>query len=167
MEAVLVERRPFQAHHLIAVFFTPVHGLVPTIAFGGQRSRVRFPDLDFFHTYEVAVELDRDLPTLLRAAVVKPRSFDVRRHMVAARAVTLIEKTAARFEPEPGMWTALIAFLDKLGALDAEEQQAEVAALGLTLLRLAGWCPPASALRPGMSPRDVLAVVDGTLAFYA
>lgn len=167
MEALLVERRPFQAHHLIAVFFTAEHGLVPTIAFGGQRSRVRFPDLEIGHTYEAEVELDLDLPVLLRATVVTRRDFDARRRGVATRAVGLIEKTTARFEPAPATWAALVAFLDKLGGLDREALQGELAALSLTLAKLAGWCPPASSLRPGMSPRDVLAVVDHTLAFYA
>ena len=41
-----------------------------------------------------------------------------------------------------------------------------LAAFGLTLLQRAGWCPPASSVRPGMRPEDALAVVADTFARY-
>ena len=167
--AVLLAKRRVPDHHLLVTLFTPTLGLVKAFAFGGQRSRDRFPVLDPFHTFEVTLDLEPEpnLPKLLRATLTTERALDPFRHLLAVRGLSWVARVSPPFVPEPRIWTALVSFCETVLTCPQEDLRAELAAFGLTVLRLAGWCPPPSSVRSGMSPEDALAVVADTLERYA
>lgn len=169
MDALLLQKRPYGDHHLILHFLTEEHGVVPSIAFGGQRSRRRFPDLRFFPTYDLHLELGEgdDLARLDLARVKVPREVDALHHLIGVRALRWTLQVCPPRAPEPAVWAHLLTFLDVLVRTPPDELRGELAAFGITLLRLAGWSIPPSRLHVAMSADEALVVVADMLTAHA
>lgn len=169
--ALIVRKADYRDADLIIGLFTESHGTLSAIAYSARRSRRRFPILDPLHTMRVELDDDGgDLITLREASVTVPRMGylrDMVRLTAAVMGLGWVRRVSPPRQPDAAMWGAANAFLDAALTCEAGEVQSELAAFGLTMLRIAGWSPPPSSVRSGMSAESALRVVTETMSAHA
>ncbi len=153
---------------LVLTFFTEERGVLSAIAYSAKSSRRRFSVIEPFHTLRVEVDgaKDGELGVLRGAVVHEPRTrylSDLGRMEAASKALTWVRTSLPPNAPEPELWKLLATFLDVALDCPADDLQAELAAFGLNMLRVIGWTPPPSRVRPGMQADGVLRVVEDTI----
>lgn len=163
-DALLLRRTDRGEADLILAFFTEELGRVTTIAYSARRSKKRFAVLEPFHTMRIEADNgSREMAVLHNATVKDPRlgflsSLD--RMTAASTALGWVRSACPERVPEPDVWAHLLSFLDTAQRCGVEELTAETAAFGLVVLRVLGWAPPPTSVRPGMDPAQALRVVE-------
>lgn len=144
--ALLLKRVEYGEADLVLTLFTERYGRVSALARAARKSTRRFGGaLEPMHTLEVGLEErpKSDLFIVREARIAVPRlglTDDLARLEAAGRALSWARRAAPPRTPEPELWRALEALLDRLGNRDLTvEPKRTLAAAGLHILGTLGW----------------------------
>ena len=145
-QALLLRRVEYGESDLVVTLLTDTVGRISALARGARKSAKRFGGvIEPMHTLHVAYD-DRsgaELVVLREAKLSRARPFlvtSLERMQAAGQALNWVRKAAPPRTPEPEVWTALEALLDRLAdADDTVPPRARLAATGLQLVAAFGW----------------------------
>jgi DNA repair protein RecO (recombination protein O) len=144
-DALLLRKVPYGEADAVVTFFTEARGVTSVIARAALKSVKRFGALEPLHLLRVTIE-DKpgaELQLLVEARLAEPRlgllgSLD--QIELASMALQWVRRASPQRVPEPALWHDVNALLDWLDAEhDPAAGRAQLAAMGLRLLRGAGW----------------------------
>jgi DNA repair protein RecO (recombination protein O) len=169
--ALLLKRVEYGEADLVLSFFTERYGRVSALARAARRSTRRFGGaLEPMHTLELGLEErpKSELFVLREARIAVARlglTDNLSRLEAAGRALSWARRAAPPRTPEPELWRALEALLDRLANRDAAiEPKRLLAAAGLQILATLGWgLDFERCVRCGKEcPPDQIALLDAT-----
>jgi DNA repair protein RecO (recombination protein O) len=142
----LLKRVEYGEADLVLTLFTERYGRVSALARGARKSSRRFSGaLEPMHTMELGLEErpKSDLYMLREARIAVPRiglTASLARLETAGRALSWVRRAAPPRTPEPELWQAIEALLDRLSLPDDSiEPRRLLAASGLLILSTLGW----------------------------
>lgn len=142
--ALLVRRVDYGESDLVLTLFTERRGLLSALARSARRSQKRFGGaLEPMHTLRVRLDErpSSELFVLAEAKIEIPRMrllSTLDRLEAAGRALGWVRRASPPRTPEPEVWSALDALLERLDAARVEPRM-ELASAGLALLVAFGW----------------------------
>jgi len=142
----VLKRVEYGESDLVLTLFTEAYGRISALARGARKSRRRFSGtLEPMHTLELALEErpKSELFMLRDARIATPRTAltgSLGRLEAAGTALSWVRRSAPPRTPEPELWAALEALLDRLGSREeALSPRLLLAAAGLRILATLGW----------------------------
>ena len=143
--ALLLRRVSYAESDLVITFLTEELGRVSALARGARRSQRRFGGcLEPIHTLRIRFDerTGSELVLLREAKIERPRSGAIEslsRLQAAGRALNWVRRSAPARTPEPELWLALEALLDRVAESEQHEPLTNLAEFGLQLLTALGW----------------------------
>jgi DNA repair protein RecO (recombination protein O) len=144
--ALLLKRVEYGEADLVLTLFTERYGRISALARAARKSSRRFSGaLEPMHTLALGLEErpKSELFMLRDAAIAVPRTgltASLARLETAGRALSWVRRAAPPRTPEPELWQAIEALLDRLSLPDESiEPKRLLAAAGLLILATLGW----------------------------
>jgi DNA repair protein RecO (recombination protein O) len=141
--ALLLKKVAYRDSDVMLSLFTERYGKLTAGARGAQNSRKRFGGgLEPIHTLEIELTATGDRHQLKSAQIERPRlnlTARLERLEAAGRALGWVRAGAVEREPEPRVWSLLLALLDELDSPTEVHVGRSLATAGLSLLGAWGW----------------------------